>query len=556
MKNNSPLKWIFARTKNVRLKMVLLILGNAIFSVLSVLFAFGVKEVIDGAIKAQNGESTKLLIRGAIFICSLVVLQLLFRVFNHGLEESIKARIEINCKRYIFSKILVKKYDKIGSYHSAELMNRLTSDTSIISDGVTTLLPTIISAVVRLVSAVSALILLDIIFALALIIAGLLVFLITTLLRGVLKNLHKKSLETDGKTRSFMQEIIENLLAVKSFAVNDKVEEKSDALQEQNYKVKMKRRNYAVLGNSFFHFIFSAGYVFALIYGGFQIAGSLLTYGELSAILQLVNNVQVPFASLSSVFPKYYGVIASAERLIEIEQIEEEDFDEVADGRAIYKLMDSINIQNVNFAYDKKPVLKNASLKINKGDFIAITGTSGVGKSTLLKLILGVYNVSQGEIFVESKNKKITIDGSKRNMFAYVPQGNALFSGTLYENISFINDNATKEQIDRALDVSCSIDFIKDLPLGLQTEIGEQGEGLSEGQVQRIAIARAILSDAPVLLLDEATSALDEDTEKRVLEKLKGLKDKTLVIITHKKAALSVCNRKIKIKKGEIIESE
>ena len=353
-----------------------------------------------------------------------------------------------------------------------------------------------------------------------------------------------------------MQEIIENLLAVKVFSVNKKIEQKAQDLQEDNFKVRMTRRNYAVLGHSGFHLIFSAGYIFALIYGGFKIFSGILSYGQLSAILQLVNNVQVPFASLSSILPKYYAIVASTERLMEIDSIEDESHAISANGRELYEKLDTINVKNLTFGYDKTLIFKNANLTINKGDFVAVTGTSGIGKSTLMKLILGVYDFADGEIYLECKGEKIALDSSKRNLFAYVPQGNALFSGSVLENISFINSNASNELIDKVLSLSCCAEFIKELPNGLNTQIVEQGEGLSEGQVQRIAIARALISDAPVLLLDEATSALDEDTEKRVLQNLKSMQNKTVIIITHKKAALSVCNKKVKIKKCEIVENE
>lgn len=551
MKNTS-IRWIKNRTKKTRFKMALLILGNAIFSILLILFAFAIKKVVDSAVARNMHEFTK----SAIFVGGIVVLQFFLRLFNQGLEEDIKARIEINCKSHIFSKILVKKYEKINGYHSGELINRLTNDVNIVSEGVTTLVPSIVAAVVRLISAIIALILLDAIFVVAFILAGILVFLIASILGTKLKHLHKKTQESEGKTRSFMQEIIENLLSVKVFSVNDKVEQKANELQEKNYKVKMKKRNFSIFGNSAFHFIFSAGYVFALIFGGYKLSLGIIGYGDLSAILQLVNNVQVPLASLSSVFSKYYSIIASAERLMEIEEIEEEQLNKVVDGKSYYKKMQSINISNVTFGYEKSAVLKNASLTINKGDFLAIMGTSGIGKSTLIKLILGVYLPEKGEISLSTKKEKIILDGSTRNLFAYVPQGNALFSGTIRENISFINSNASQERIKEVLNLSCCLEFIEKLPNGLETEIGEQGEGLSEGQVQRIAIARALLSEAPILLFDEATSALDEETEKRLLENLKTLKDVTLILITHKKAALSMCNRKIKIKKGTIVENE
>ena len=371
-------------------------------------------------------------------------------------------------------------------------------------------------------------------------------FFVISLLRGKLKSLHKRAQETDGKIRSFMQECIENLLAVKVFSVNGKIIDKADKLQDDNFKIKMRRKNYSVIGHATYNFIFSAGYLFALIYGAVKILNvPTFTYGALSAILQLVNNVQVPFASLSNVLPKYYAMLASTERLIEIEKVESEPTNNLIDKDAVYKSMKGISAENVSFTYDRDKVLSNASVYINKGDFVAITGASGVGKSTLIKLMLGVYPVDGGSAYVDVGDKMIPLDCSTRTLFSYVPQGNMLFSGTLKDNVTFIREDVTEDEINFALSVSCADEFIKDLPNGLNTVVGENGVGLSEGQIQRIAIARAVLARAPIVLLDEATSALDEITERKVLDNFRKLDNITLVIVSHKKAALSICNRHI-----------
>ena len=528
-----------------------LIISNVIFSVLSIIFAFAIKYIIDGATTADYDK----LLFGAIGLAAIVAMQFVFRIITGGLTEHIKGKLEITYKSLIFGNILNKKYDKLSAYHSGELMTRLTNDVNVVCEGITGIVPLIASSVARLASAVVALVMLDWIFAVALCVAGILVFTVIAILRGKLKSLHKKAQETEGKTRSFMQECIENLLAIKVFSVNDKIERRSDSLQQDNFKVKMKRKNYSVVGHSVYNLIFSAGYLFALIYGCTKIfTGTGMTYGDLSAILQLVNNVQVPFASLSGVLPKYYSMIASAERLMEVEAMESEDAGAVIDRDAVYKDLISVNFENVTFSYGRDKVFDKADFAVNKGDFVAVTGISGIGKSTLIKLLLGIYRVDGGSIYLSLKGNKTDVDASTRPLFSYVPQGNMLFSGNIEENVKFIVPDASDEEVRRALDISCASEFIDQLPEGLKTKVGEKGTGLSEGQVQRIAIARALLSRAPVLLLDEATSALDEDTEYRVLDNLKKINGVTVIIISHKKAALTVCNRRVQIKNGKVAE--
>ncbi len=556
MQKQKPVKWLNEISKKQHWKIWMLVLANALYSMLSVAFAFAIRAIIDGATADDKTAGKTLFFYGVIAIGINVILQFVFRIIISGLSEHIKGKLEITYKSYIFKKILGKKYDKISSYHSGELLNRLTSDVKVVSEGITQVLPTVVAAVTRLVCAVVALVVIDWVFAVAFIVAGIMVFIVMGLMRAKLKGYHKKAQQTDGKVRSFMQETIENILAVKVFSSADNVNKKASDLQEDNFNIKMKRKNYSVLGHATYNFIFSAGYVFALILGSLRLFNGTVGfgYGDLMAVLQLVNAVQVPFASISGVFPTYYAMVASAERLMDIEEIEEEEISDFnLDGAK--KQMKALVLDNVNFSYDSERVLKNASLTIKKGEFVTILGRSGIGKSTIVKLLLGIYPCDSGEIYIQTEDENINVDAGSRAMFSYVPQGNMLFSGSIRENLTFAKPNATEEQIKNALTVSLASEFIDELNSGLDTLLGENGAGLSEGQVQRIAIARAILSDAPVLIFDEATSALDDETERKLLENIKNLTDKTVIFVSHRKAVLSVCDRAITIKGGKALEN-
>ena len=552
MKNISTLKWISKSTKKQHPKLFLLIFLNVIFSVLFVLFAFQIKAVLGGALNGNKGE----LINGAIWLGVIIVSQLILRIVINSLSEHIKAKIATDMRFNMFSDIVSKKFEKISKYHSGELMNRIISDISVVSTGVSTILPNLFSAMARLLSAVIALVVLDPIFALAFCGLGILVSILIVFTRTKLKNLHKDIQEADGKSRSFMQECIENLLAVKVFSVDGKIEKKTDKLLDNSYKAIMKRKTYSVTGNAIFNFIFTLGYFFALVYGSFMIIGGSMFYDELAAILQLVNNVQMPFASLSSIIPEYYSMLASAERIIEIENIECENSGNLIQKEEVYALMQSLDFKNVSFAYKDEEVLKNINFSIKKGDFVLLSGASGSGKTTIIKLLLGVYQPNGGEINFALEDSNIKLDYASRSMFSYVPQGNMLFSGSIRENITLINTNATENEIEKVLDLSCCKEFIGELPNGIDTKIGERGLGLSEGQIQRIAIARALLSSAPIILLDESTSALDEQTEEKVLKNLKSIEKLTLIIVSHKKAPKSICNKKLYVENGNLTSAE
>ena len=458
-------------------------------------------------------------------------------------------------KKYLLDLVISKDYQKVTSYHTGDLQNRMFNDVRLVATGFTTIIPEAAYFGAKLLSSLIYLIIIDKIFALIFVVGGCAVFLITRLFRKTLKKLHKNVQETEGKTRSFIQEILTNLLVIKAFSVEDRINDTTDELQEYNFGARMKKRNFSICANVGLGAVFSVGTVFAIAFGAYSILFKGMTYGTVTAIIQLVNQVQSPFVSLSGIMPKFYTTLASAERLMELDDLPNETQKNATeiDAVKVYQELKSIDFNNISFKYDRDIILDNTSLKINKGDFVAIMGISGIGKSTLLKLLLGVFNLNSGSITLETNSGSIPIDKNTRKMFSYVPQGNMLISGTIRDNITFINQNASDEEIEQAVRISCSKQFIDELPSGIETVIGEKGLGLSEGQVQRLAIARSLLANAPVILLDEATSALDENTEKEFLQNLKELKNVTCIIVSHKMAALEICNKKIQIKDGKII---
>lgn len=553
--DTNVIKWMFTVCKKQFPMMILLVVLNAVYGISSVFFAKFSKSIIDGATQAKDFN---IVIKFALCMLFLVAFQMVLNITKNSLSERCSARLEMILKKYILDLVIKKDYQCVTSYHTGDLQNRMFNDVTLVANGFTTIIPESAYFGAKLLSSLIYLIVIDKIFALIFVIGGFTIFFITRILRKTLKKLHKKVQETEGKTRSFIQEILTNLLVIKAFAVDEKVNETTDELQNDNFKARMTKRNFSICANVGLGSIFSIGTVFAIAFGAYGILFKAMTYGTVTAIIQLVNQVQSPFVSLSGIMPKYYNTIASAERLMELDDLpdEKEINKNEIDKDAVYRALKSIEFENITFSFDRDLILDNTSLSINKGDFVAIMGISGIGKSTLLKLLLGVFNVNSGSIYLNTDNSKIFIDKNTRKLFSYVPQGNMLISGTIKDNITFINPKATDDEIAKAIEISCAKQFIDELPLGIETVIGEKGMGLSEGQVQRLAIARSLLANAPVLLLDEATSALDEQTEKQFLTNLKTLDNITCIIVSHKKAALDICNKSIKIKNGKIISEE
>ncbi|MDE5569187.1 MAG: ABC transporter ATP-binding protein/permease, partial [Ruminococcus sp.] len=346
-----------------------------------------------------------------------------------------------------------------------------------------------------------------------------------------------------------LQETAENLLVIRCFGGEKKSADIAVNKMKSHQNIRLKRNMFSNLCNIGFGIVMNGGYFFGLIWCGTGILYGSISYGTLTAVLQLVNQIQQPFANITGYLPKYYSMLASAERIMELENLKKDNTEEKISKEnrdRLYENMREIRFEGVSFHYpDGTEVLNNFNHSIDKGSYTAIMGRSGIGKSTLLKLLISIYDIDEGKInFIANDNKKIAVTGAERSMFAYVPQGNFLMSGTIAEAVSFMSDMPLDmEKVKKSCAIACADEFIEQLDNDYNTTIGENGAGLSEGQIQRIAVARAIYSDAPVLLLDESTSALDEMTEQRLLENLRKMTNKTVIIITHRKAALKICDK-------------
>lgn len=548
--DNAALSWLLARTKGRRGALAAIIAGNAVFAAAGAAFSLLCRGIIDSAVSGDRGG----ILGYAAGLGGFVLLQLVLRLVCNSLSEYVRAGMEMDMRANLFGKLLSAELSSVTKYHSGELLNRMFSDVKICADGIADILPAAVNMVTRLVCAGVIMVFLEPWFAVLFIAAGAVVFVVTRFFRGRLKGLHKQVQEKEGKVRSFLQESLESAAVIKVFGAERKMLRRNDLNQREHYRIRMKRRAIGIISGAGFGLIFQAGYVLALVWGAFGIFSGGMTYGTLTAVLQLVNQIQSPFAGLSSLFPQYYAMLASAERIIELENLPEEQKSAKALGYADFQRLE---VSGLSFGYGDKEVISQADFALNKGETAALAGISGGGKSTLFMLLLGAYRPDGGEIRFVSRSEEYSPGQETRGIFAYVPQGNCLFSGTIRENIAFLNDTEiSDEAVMQAAKAACADEFITQLPEGLDTRIGENGHGLSEGQAQRIAVARALYSGAGFLLLDEATSALDEQTERKLLENISAMDGKTVLIVTHRPAALEICDRRFTLTDGVITEHD
>ncbi len=536
----APLFWLIRKMKKRipgLLTMTAANVGNALFGVW---FALGTRQVINTAVSGDQSAFLRACGIQAGIICGILLTLFLYRYLHARLE----AELDRDWKQNLLHTLLHGDYPKVSAYHSGELINRLNNDVRTVDEGVLTILPGLSSMIARITGAAAALLTLEPVFAGALLAAGAVLVIFTALARRRLKKLHKKVSEAEGKVSGLLQETLEKLLLVQAMDLSDEMERRADQALGKRYDLQSKRRRLSLVANTGVSIVYYLAGFAALVWCAVRLLGGSMTFGDLTAVTQLVSQLQAPFVDLSGVIPRYTAMIAAAERLMELDALHEEL---PADCSVEYDRLDAICAEKVTFAYDREEVLTELTFRLKKGSFAAVTAPSGRGKSTLLKLLLGIFPTNNGQLYLESRDGRIAIGRETRKLFAYVPQGNLLFSGTIRENLLVTNPNASEDALQRAIFVSCMDDYLGQLPQGLDTVLSENGGGLSEGQAQRLAIARAVLGGAPILLLDEATSALDEETEKRVLERIRGLKDRTCIAVTHRPAALEIADIQLEL---------
>lgn len=538
-------EWLKKETKPYGSRVLFLTLLSVSTTLFTLAFAYLVRYLINSA---ADGDSKTLWIFAAILLGTLLF-KILLKTLNGYCAEKLRAKMYVGLQRKTFSKILRSNYAKMQEYHSGDLLTRLTSDVQEICVDTVGLMPTLAGMAVQCLGAIAALLTIDPIFTLIYIVCGALFGGITALFRRQIKKKHKEVLEADGKTRAFMQEGLTSVMTVKAYGAEDKADEKTKLLSGVYYDKRLNRNLLRSQMSFVFNLLSNFGLIFAVVWCSVSVLNGNDDYGAILSVILLLMQLQQPLTSASSVIPVYYARAASAERLAELDEIEEEELAQSEEKLfALYDQMQSIRVEDLTFTYGREVIFEKATAQIKKGEIVCLTGASGSGKSTLFKLLLSVFTPTEGRLVLDGQE----LTAKHRGLFAYVPQGNFLFSGTIYENLTFFTEyTPTDEDMKEALAVSCA-EFVYELPDGLNTKLAEGGEGLSEGQLQRLNVARAILSRRPILLLDEATSALDGETEEKLLKNIQGLKDKTCLIVTHRPAALEIANRVLNVENKKI----
>ena len=560
---NGTIRWLYEMPGKKRRNILLLAVLQSANSILGVAYAFLLRGIIDGAV-SRDLKQFQLY---AVLMVLTAAVQLGIRAWLRRLIELTRATLENIMKKRLAGRLLQKDFEEVSAVHSGEWMNLLTNDTVVVANGCTDLLPNFAGMVIRLLSALVMLAFLHLKMALLLAAGGIFLLLMAYAFRRLLKQLHKEVQEADGRLRSFLQERLSSLIIIRTFASESRTMEAVEEKTEEHLAARMKRNRLANICNLGYGTAVQGMRILCVCYCAYGVFTGKISYGMMAAVGQLFDQIQAPIANLSGFLPGFTAVLASSERLMEIESYREEDEKELLPAEEITRFyseeLHSLGMNGVSFVYRRgngaeksEQVLRDLSVEIQKGEILAIRGDSGRGKTTFLKVLMGLYHPSEGSCYIRDRQGRvIPLTPKWRRLFAYVPQGNFLMSGSIREVVSFAAPECAQDEarLRQALRIACAEDFVLQTENGLDTELGERGVGLSEGQMQRLAIARAVFSGSPVLILDESTSALDAKTESSLLTNLKNMTDKTILIVSHRAAVEKICSRVISIRheKGE-----
>lgn len=550
-------KWMYQYAKRYKAAILLYIILGVVATAMGLGGSVASKYLID----AVTGVDKRNIGYIVFLIIAMAVLGVVIKAVSSRITAKISVKVNNEIQREVYDKIMTTDWLSMTKFHSGDLLNRLNSDVGTVSNSVLGWVPSLITKLAQFLGALGIILYYDPTMAALALLSAPVMIIFSKMLMIKMRFYNKRTREVSSEVMAFNEESFQNIQSIKSFDLIGLFSKRLINMQDKYKDVYMDYNKFSIYTSSFMSLVGMMVSYSCFGWGVYRLWSGAITYGTMTLFLQLSGSLTSTFSALVGLVPSAISATTSAGRLMAFfdlpheEKIDDEKV-QIMERRSMNKGL-SVELKDVMYNYDEnKVVFEEANVKANPGEIVALVGPSGEGKTTMVRLLLGLVNIKKGIAVVRDVfGMECNISANTRRFFAYVPQGNTIFSGTIGDNMRMVKENATDDEIVEALKAACAWDFVKQLPEGLESKVGERGGGFSEGQAQRLSIARALLRRSPILLLDEATSALDVYTEREVLRNIMDMGyARTCIVTTHRPSVLSMCDRVYKIDKSIVEE--
>ncbi len=552
-------KWLFRYISRYWPQIFLYVVIGVVGTVMGLGSTVASKYLIDSVIS----HDTDTIFKSAAVAVSFGLLQILVTTFTSRIATVIGTKISNEIRLNVYENIIYSNWEDISRYHSGDLLNRIEGDVSALSGSIVSFIPSFFTRITQFVGCLAVVLYYDPVMALFAFLSAPFLVVTSRISAKMTRKYNKESREMNGKILSFYSESIQNIQTIKAFGITKRYVEQLKNYLFMYRKMRLDHGKFSLVMTTCLSVIGLVVSYLCYGWGVWRLWQGAITYGTMTLFLQISGKLTNSFSSIVSLLPTSISIATAAGRIMEITDLPVEGYQDDEKAESIYASAQaaglSLRCDNLTCSYKNSDVavVKDISFHVNPGETIALVGPSGEGKTTILRLILGLLKPEKGSMTLSTVDgKEITISESTRRFCSYVPQENNVFSGTVADNLRIVRPDATEDELITVLKAADAWDFITRLPSGINTEISEKGINFSEGQIQRISIARALLKNAPVLVMDEATSALDSKTERTVLANImQSYPNRTCVITTHRPSMLQYCDRVYEINEdGSLVE--